>query len=132
MRPWTAWCGLQLCALLGSHALAAAPGELQPVPELELGTHAAAVTDVTGSANVMLSVSLDKTLRLWRTDSGRLIRTVHVPADGFMGGQLDAVTLSRDERFALVGGYTRADPLAPESTGGFSLYVYDQIGRAHV
>jgi hypothetical protein len=73
----------------------------------------------------VLSVSLDKSVRLWRTDSGRLIRTLRVPMDGFTGGQLDAVELTPDTHFVLLGGYTSPDPQRLAQHNGFSVYVYD-------
>jgi WD40 repeat protein len=45
--------------------------------------------------------------------------------DGFTSGQLDAVELTPDTHFVLLGGYTSPDPQRLAQHNGFSAYVYD-------
>jgi len=70
----------------------------------------------------IVSVSDDKSLRIWNADSGRLLSIVHVPqaAERNVEGQLIALATSPDGRFAATAGYTRSDKRAG---GEFCIYV---------
>ncbi|AEO47367.1 peptidase C14, caspase catalytic subunit p20 [Rhodospirillum rubrum F11] len=94
----------------------------QPFLRFETGMHTAPVTDLAvGAAGTLIATaSLDKSLRLWDGQSGRLLGGVPVPQGDGLEGSLYTVSLSPDGSKALVAGYT-----AQSWDGSPSLYLID-------
>ena len=82
-----------------------------PQPRLEVGTHAAAIRrlDVDQRERFIVTVSDDKTLRVWELPSLQLVRTIWVPQARGNEGQLFALALSPDGTRAATGGFTGID-----------------------
>jgi len=90
------------------------------VLRLETHMHSAPVmaTSLDGANRTLLTVSRDKTARVWSTSDGRLLHVLRVPVAGGTVGELWAGALSGDGSRAFVGGDT---PVA----GGFGVHVFD-------
>ncbi len=79
----------------------------EPMLVIDPQGHSALIQDVifTPDGTLLISVSDDKTIRVWDTESGDLLRTLR----GWMGtgpeGGLNAVALSPDRQFFFVGGF---------------------------
>ena len=93
-----------------------------PVPTLELGVHSEKIVGFAATDRYILTASSDKTARLWSVSSGRLLRIFRLPTDGYLEGQAYAAAISRDERFALVAGFTR---LHAATAGQWCVYVFN-------
>lgn len=70
--------------------------------------HSARINQIRATADFsrIVSVSQDKTARVWRADDLQLLRTLHVPSEPGEEGALRAVALTPDGRHAIVGGWT--------------------------
>jgi WD40 repeat protein len=124
-----------LCAALLSLKSLAAAFPSEPIPRVETGLHAADIKNLAicqrGAA--LLSVSEDKTARLWSSDrTGSLLATLRVPIDSGDIGQLFAGTCTADGRWLAIGGYT-----VPSASGAYDFQVLVMDGakpdaqRAH-
>jgi WD40 repeat protein len=84
---------------------AAAPRPI-PIFRLEPGMHTAPIrrVSVDAAGSLALTVSQDKTARLWELPSGRLLRVLNPPQDKVSEGELSAAALSPDGTLAAVGG----------------------------
>jgi hypothetical protein len=97
-----------------------------PIPRLELGVHSDEIMQVVPvGADGLLTVSFDKTSRLWASSSGGLRHVWRTPDAGpqfAFDGWLYATAVSRDAKSAIIGGYLR-----PElgSSQRFSIFVID-------
>ncbi len=93
-----------------------------PQLRIELGTHTGFIKKLAVSADggTVLTVSDDKTARVWDSATGRLRHVLRVPIDPGHEGLLYAGTLTPDGRYAVVGGFTGLTV----GTGG-TLYVFD-------
>ncbi len=123
-------------AVLAATAFAAGtafdPGEagaqvrpsVQPFLRIELGTHASAILRALPSpdGSRILTVSADKTARLWAAD-GALLRTFRPPIAPGDEGQLLAAAMTPDGAIAWVGGQTGA-AFGSEAV----LYGFDVVG----
>ncbi|HME26806.1 MAG TPA: caspase family protein [Acetobacteraceae bacterium] len=80
----------------------------EPLLRLETGMHVAPIRgiDVDNRSRVLLTVSNDKTARLWSLGDGRLIRVLRPPIGDSGEGELRAGALSPDGAVAAVGGWT--------------------------
>ena len=80
----------------------------QPIFRIEPGMHGAPIRRVSADAagRLALTVSDDKTARLWSLPDGRLLRVLHPPLDEGDEGKLAAGALSPDGALAAVGGIT--------------------------
>jgi len=93
-----------------------------PIPRIEAGMHTAQIYRVSADASgrLALTVSEDKTARLWELPSGRLLRVLRPPVGPEHEGKLNAGALSPDGSLAAVGGNTGFDW---DDTG--SIYLFD-------
>lgn len=107
---------------LSTSAATAADG---PVLTLDPGTHTAAIRQlaVDPAERMLVTVSDDKTARLWDIASGRLLHTLPVPVGAEDIGRLYAAAISPQGRLALAG--TTAGP-----RGTHRIYLYDLAGMA--
>lgn len=111
--------GLLLLGLtcVASHA------QPSPDPILRLGTdrHTAPIKGLAAdtSGRLLLTVSYDKTARVWDTATRQSIRTLRVPIGQGPDGKLYSGALSPDGRLAAVGGSISGDN-EPES-----IYLFD-------
>ena len=94
-----------LVAALCSVAATAAPA---PILRLETGTHGAAVRALAVDAKerLLLTVSDDKTARLWSAADGQALAVLRPPIGPGAEGRLFAGALSPDGNVAAVGGYS--------------------------
>jgi WD40 repeat protein len=90
------------------HLAGAAEPTSRPLPQLEAGMHGARInriaTDAAGRWAV--TVSHDKTARIWDVTTGSLVRVLRPPQDEGNEGQLNAVAISPDGETIAVGGHT--------------------------
>lgn len=93
-----------------------------PLLRIETGGHLANITAVAidKAGKIVATTSVDKTVRLWKTGSGKLLHTLRVPIDEDREGVLNAVAVSPDGRFVAVGGIT-----GKAWDGHFSIYIFD-------
>lgn len=91
----------------------------QPVLRVETGGHTATIwaLSVDAAGRYALTVSPDKTARVWRVADGELLRVLRVPIGVGDEGELYAGALSPDGRWAAVGGWT-------EGEGAFGTWIY--------
>lgn len=113
---------------VGTHAVAAQPATPVSTPQLvlETGGHAAPVwriaTDTEGRR--LVSVSIDKTARVWNVATGQLERVLRVPIGAGGNGRLWAVAMSPDGKQVAVSGNTFTGGPAP------NIYVFDPASGA--
>ena len=88
-----------------ARAIAVCPSQT-PQLRIETGMHVAPIKRIGTDRACTLAVtgSTDKTARLWSLKDGRLIRTFRPPIEANQAGQIFAVALSPDGRFAAVAG----------------------------
>ncbi|MEN7547877.1 caspase family protein [Rapidithrix thailandica] len=80
----------------------------QPVLVIDPQGHSARVRDVvfTADRKRLISVSEDKTLRIWNTSTGDLVATLRSSIGEGPIGKLNAAALSSDDRLLAIGGYS--------------------------
>src|SRR5919202_1619653 len=98
--------GLAL-ALLAATARADAPAAA-PILRIETGMHGAGITAlaVTPDGTALVTVSDDKTARVWSLEDAHLAATLRGPIGEGPEGALYAVALSPSGKTVAVGGYT--------------------------
>nr|VFJ68237.1 MAG: WD40 repeat [Candidatus Kentron sp. FM] len=101
-----------LCLLLAGPFT---PAQAQDSPRLviDTGGHQAKIQDVifTPDGQQLISVSNDKTIRVWEVASGEPVRTLRGEMGQGHEGKLYAGALSPDGRWLAVGGYTKNDEI---------------------
>ncbi|MBS0178802.1 MAG: caspase family protein [Nitrospira sp.] len=129
-RGWLGWSGvailLGLCLVIPTHA---AEPPTEPLLRFETGMHTAMInriaTDREGRWAV--TVSDDKTARVWEVASGRLLHVWRPPQGDGDEGKLFAAALSPDGTTMALGGWTQfndgQNTVAPD---GFSIYLVDR------
>lgn len=100
-----------------------------PVMSLSVGKHAAGVNDfvLTSDSTRLVTVSDDKTLKLWSYPSFELLSTIHMPDNGGETGQLSNCAIHPNNRLVVVSGRTGTKrPNARISDVGiYSFYLID-------
>jgi WD40 repeat protein len=89
------------------------PNNDQPILALDTGGHTNAVYKlmVSDYTRQLISVSLDKTIRLWDLESGEPARVLRPPIAGGAHGYLFSAALSPDGKLLAVGMYRALTPL---------------------
>src|SRR4051812_3781930 len=92
-----------ILALVAAAAVAAPPGE--PLLALDAGGHTALVRQVlfTPEGRELISVSDDRTIRVWDVRSGETLRTLRTPIGRGLEGMLFAAALAPGGRTLAVG-----------------------------
>lgn len=99
---------LVLAALIGAATTLPAHGAAEePILVIDPQGHSAMIRDVmfTPDGRILISVSNDKTIRLWDVESGELLKTLRGQVGDGPEGKLYAGALSPDGRTLAVGGY---------------------------
>ncbi|HXZ00789.1 MAG TPA: caspase family protein [Stellaceae bacterium] len=94
----------------------------EPLLRLETGMHTASINGISVDARrqLLLTVSDDKTARLWSPTDGRLVRVLRPPIGSGDEGKLYAGALSPDGAIAAIGGWT-----GYQWDGANSIYLFD-------
>lgn len=97
----------------GAPEIAAEPDTDKPLLALDTGGHIDAVYKllVTGYGDQMISVGIDKTIRLWDLGTGEPIRVLRPPVGPGAHGYLFSAALSPDDSLLAVGTYRALTPL---------------------
>lgn len=87
----------------------------KPILAIEPEGHTATVTKVflRDQGRQAITVSLDRTVRIWDVESGDLLNTLRLPAGPGERGQLEAAALSADENLLAVAGKSPDNGPAP-------------------
>ncbi|MFC2104692.1 caspase family protein [Bacteroidota bacterium] len=93
----------------------------QPILKLNTEMHTSGIYDVSidSQNRFILTVSLDKTAKLWNASNGALIKTFRIPIDHGNNGILFTGAISKDGKIVALSGYTE------HSTLNFSVYIFD-------
>ena len=110
-------------------AIKACPSQ-DPILRIETGMHVAPIRGIaTDSAcRIAVTVSDDKTARIWSLPDGKLIRTQRMPIGEATDGLLNAVAMSPDGTLIAAGGSDAYH--AVNGTGG--IYLFDEATGAAV
>ncbi|WP_338767259.1 caspase family protein [Massilia sp. METH4] len=86
----------------------AAAQSSQPQPRVSYAMHSARINQIRATPDYtrLVSVSQDKTVRVWRMADLRLVRTLHVPSEPGEEGALRSLAITPDGREAIVAGWT--------------------------
>lgn len=95
----------------------------EPVLRIETGMHTAMIKKVATDAagQWMVTASDDKTVRVWETSTGRLLKVIRPPIDKGHEGKLYTVAISPDGSIIACGGWTGWD-----WDGSASIYLFDR------
>lgn len=79
-----------------------------PQPRVAYDMHGARINQIraTPDGQRLVSVSEDKTVRVWRLADLRLMRTIHVPSETGVEGAVRSLAITPDGREVIVGGWT--------------------------
>ncbi len=79
-----------------------------PILRIEPGEHTAVVTgiDTDAAGRVLVTGSMDKTVRVWSLPEGRLLNTLRLPIVAGNEGEVYALAISPDGTTVAVGGWT--------------------------
>nr|VFJ59607.1 MAG: WD40-like Beta Propeller Repeat [Candidatus Kentron sp. DK] len=111
-----------LPALVVLPARAAGPST-EPLLRLETGRHTATIWSIATdrAGRWIVSASDDKTVRLWETTSGRLLRTVRPPIGEGSEGKLYAVAMDPQGDWIAAAGWT-----GDKWDGSYSIYLLER------
>ncbi|MEW6209640.1 MAG: hypothetical protein AB1631_14830 [Acidobacteriota bacterium] len=95
----------------------------EPILRIETGMHTAPIRQISidRENRYLVTVSDDKTARVWELSSGKLLRVLRPPIGDGNEGKLYAVALSPDGYTAAVGGWTGS-----EWDKQHSIYIFDR------
>ena len=105
---------LLLVASLASHEVAAQRSDgsqtTDAVFAVDSTAHAGAANRIVATPDErhLVTVSHDKTIRLWDAETGQLVQRYVIPVREAVDGEMMALALSPDGELAAVGGYLRA------------------------
>lgn len=96
-----------MLAVVFDIAVAAADVD-RPMLQIEAGMHTAPIQQMRLDTlrNRLVSVSTDRTARIWQLPQLQLVRTLRMPAAPGFEGELHAVAISADSRWLALGGTT--------------------------
>ncbi|MGP0042181.1 MAG: PDZ domain-containing protein [Rhodomicrobium sp.] len=105
---------------------AAKPAADALLPMLDTGGHMASVTALTFTPDgkQLISASEDKTVRVWDSGSGKVLRTIRGEAGAGYIGQIETMALSPDGRWLAVAGYMGPFTVAARKQLG-TIRLYD-------
>ena len=85
----------------------------KPILTIDTGGHKAKINDVmfTSDGKYLVSASNDKTIRVWDTSTGGIVRVLRGQTGKGEEGSIFAAALSPDDRLLAVGGYTKNDEI---------------------
>ncbi|SKA01377.1 WD40 repeat [Trichlorobacter thiogenes] len=111
-----------LCVALLRMPVHAGQPPITPTIRIQADLHSAKIMDVSASGDgaLLATASADKTVKLWETASGRLLRTIRPPIAAGAEGMLHAVALSPDGRLVAAAGWTGVS-----WDGSYSVYLFD-------
>jgi WD40 repeat protein len=94
----------------------------RPVLVVDAGPHMAPISaiDTDREGRFLVSASYDKTIKIWATNDGKLLRTIRLPAGPGHIGEAWAVAVSPDGTLIAAGGWTG------DVTGQESVYLFDR------
>ncbi len=98
-----------------------------PQPILLTGMHTETIgrIDLDGPGKILVTGSDDKSVRVWDTESGTLLKTLYPPIGDGNEGKIYAVAISPDGSTIAAGGWT-----GYEMSPTFTIYIFDrQSGR---
>ena len=90
-----------------------------PILAIDTGGHKAVINDVmfTSDGRYLVSASDDKTVRVWDTATGEVVRVLRGQIGAGSEGKIFAAALSPDDRFLAVGGYVGSFTGTKQSQG---------------
>jgi WD40 repeat protein len=99
--------GLSLSAFSQSNT------EIKPLLFIDAQGHSGSVTDMafTTDGNTLISVSLDKTIRLWDIHSGALVKSMRTHLGSGSEGAIYTMAISPDNKYLAIGGYFPEDEI---------------------
>ena len=107
-------------------ALAQPPPPQEPILRIDPGMHTALIRriGVDATCRLLVTGSIDKTVRLWGLPEGKLLRTLRPPIGPGNNGQVRAVTVAPDGSWVAAGGWST-------SKLTFCLHFCGRYGRAN-
>ncbi len=92
-----------------------------PILRIETGMHTAGIDriGIDVENRYLVTGSLDKTIRIWELDTGRLLNTIRPPIGEQDKGRITAVAISPDGRSIACGGRAIVEPSC-------SIYIFDR------
>ncbi len=110
-------------ALMSSFALQAGEPPIEPVLRIDPGEHTSPIRRIAADAQgrYLVTVSFDKSARVWDLNDGHLLSTLRVPIGKGNEGKLFAAAMSPDGQTIAVAGWTGWD-----YDGSASVFIFDR------